>query len=96
MNKVLGTVIATITSFSAGIAIGLLLSPKSGKENRRWISKQTGEAKNWLDDHGSKLLKESEERLGKIAKGVKEALPDLYEATDAIMFEDDEFEDDKE
>lgn len=93
MNKVLGTILATVASFSVGLTIGMLLSPKSGKENREWISKQSHEAKDWIDNHSQKLLKDSEYKLRKITKGVKEALPDLYEATDRIMFDEEELED---
>ncbi len=92
MNRTLGTLLATVAGFSAGIAFGLLLSPKSGRENRKWISQQTGDAKNWVEDKGSKLVKESEEKLSKISKGVKKAIPDLYEATSSILFEEEELD----
>ncbi|GAB5409778.1 MAG: hypothetical protein BalsKO_21430 [Balneolaceae bacterium] len=89
MNRSLGTLLTTLISFSSGLVIGLLLSPKSGKENRKWISEHTDGARYWVEDRGSKLLKESEQRLSKITKGVKEAIPDLYEATSSIVFEEE-------
>lgn len=92
MNRSLGALLTTMLGFTTGIVVGLLLSPKSGKENRKWISEQSGEAKHWVEDRGSKLVKESEQKLSKISKGVKKAIPDLYEATSSILFEEEELE----
>lgn len=89
MNRSSGTLLSAIMGFSTGIVLGLLISPKSGKENREWISKQTGEAKHWVEDHSNKLVKESEAKLNRIAKEVKETIPDLYEATSSISFEEE-------
>lgn len=94
MSRTLETLMVTLAGFSAGIVFGLLLSPKSGKENREWIGKQTDGAKHWVEDHGSKIVKEGEERLHKISSNVKEIIPDLYEATESIRFEDEELEED--
>tara|TARA_R110000868_G_scaffold294140_3_gene554755 strand:+ start:2665 stop:2931 length:267 start_codon:yes stop_codon:yes gene_type:complete len=84
--------LTTVIGFSTGVVIGLLLSPKSGKENRKWISEQTGEAKLWVEDKSDKIVKESERKLHKISKGVKQAIPDLYEATSSILFEEEDIE----
>ena len=94
MSRSLETLMVTLAGISAGVVFGLLLSPKSGKENRKWIGKKTGGAKHWVEDHGSKIVKESEERLHKISSNVKEIIPDLYEATESILFEEEEFEED--
>ena len=92
MNRSLGTLLTTIIGFSTGVVVGLLLSPKSGKENRRWISSQTGDAKTWVEHNGTRLVKESEQKLNKIASDVKKIIPDLYEATSAILFEEEDLE----
>ncbi len=94
MSRPIETLLATIAGFSAGVVLAMLISPKSGKENREWISKHTGDAKNWVEDHGNKIVKEGEERLQKISTNVKEIIPDLYEATEAILFDEDELEED--
>lgn len=94
MSRSIVTLLATVAGFSAGVVFGLLLSPKSGKENRQWVGKHTGEARHWVEDHGSRMVKEGEERLGKIASNVKQIIPDLYEATESIIFDDDDMEED--
>ena len=94
MSRPIETLIATIAGFSAGVVFALLISPKSGLENRKWVSKHTGEARNWMEDHGSKIVKEGEERLSRISNNVKEIIPDLYQATESILFEDEELEED--
>ncbi|MEQ9309153.1 MAG: YtxH domain-containing protein [Balneolaceae bacterium] len=92
MNRSIEALLTTVVGFTTGIVIGLLLSPKSGKENRKWVSEHTGEAKNWVENRGGKLVKESEHKLGRITKGVKKVIPDLYEATSNILFEEEELE----
>jgi len=92
MNRSLGTLLTTIVGFSTGVIVGLLLAPKSGKENRKWISSHTGEAKNWVEHNGTRLVKESEQKLNKIASDMKKVIPDLYEATSAILFVEEELE----
>ena len=94
MSRPIETLLATVAGFSAGIVFALLLSPKSGRENREWISRQTGEAKHWVEDHGNKIVKEGEERLHKISSNVKEIIPDLYQATESILFDEEELEED--
>ncbi|RNC79278.1 MAG: YtxH domain-containing protein [Balneola sp.] len=85
--------LALISGFIAGTITGLLLAPKSGRESRQWISEHTGEAKDWVESRGTRIIKESEQKIKNISQGVKDALPDLYEATSDIHFEDDELED---
>lgn len=97
MSRALGTLLTVTVAFAGGVITGILLSPQSGKENRKWISNQSDEAKNWIEDKGKHFLKESEERLDKISSGVKrtvkEKLPDLYEATESLHFDEEEMED---
>lgn len=83
-----------ITAFSGGVVTGLMLTPKSGKENRRWVSHQSKETKDWLEDKSHKLVEESEKRIDRVSKGIKktvgDSLPDLYQATEDLNFLEDE------
>lgn len=96
MNKGLGTFLTGVVAFSTGMIAGLLLAPKSGKESRKWLSEHTDEAKNWIDDKAHKLVEESEKTLDKMSEGIKktvhDALPDLYEATEMLNFEEEDIE----
>lgn len=82
-----GLIITGMVAFAGGLMTGLLLTPKNGKENRKWI-----------EDKSQKFLEESEKRIDRVSKGirntVKENVPDLYSATETLHFsdiEDDDF-----
>ena len=87
MSRGIGTLLTGLAAFAGGIVTGLLLTPKSGKENRKWI-----------EDKSNQILEDGEKRIGKVSKNikksVKENLPDLYEATELLHFEDEELEED--
>jgi len=91
MSKQIRTFFAVITSFGTGFILGLLAAPKSGKENREWLSSNADEAKHWLGEKGTSLKREGEKRISGVAKDirktVKEAVPDLYEATEDLRLE---------
>lgn len=82
------------TAFASGMVTALLLTPKSGKENRKWITDQSKETKDWLEHQSRKLKEDSEKRIDRVSKGikktVKDAVPDLYEATEKLKFSDDD------
>lgn len=92
MSKSVGTLITAIAAFSAGVITGLLITPRSGEENRKWISEHSGEAKNWVEAKGEQLLEEGEKRITRISEGIKETIPDLYKATESIHFDEDDLE----
>ena len=96
MKRVLGTILVGATAFAGGLISGLLLTPKSGKVNRRWVSMQGKETKDWLEEKGKKLKKDNEHRIDRFSEGVKktlkDAVPNLYEATENLHFSDDEEE----
>lgn len=92
MSKSISTLITAMAAFSAGVITGLLVTPRSGEENRKWISEHSGEAKNWVGEKGEKLLEEGEKRLSKISQGIKETIPDLYKATESIHFDEEDLE----
>lgn len=93
MNRTIGTVITAVTAFAGGVIAGMLITPQNGRENRKWISEHTSEAKHWMEDHGQKILEESEKKLGKISEGIRESLPDLYEATESVFLDESDLED---
>ena len=87
MSRGIGTLITGLVGFAGGVVAGLLLTPKSGKENRKWI-----------EDKSYKILEDGEKKIDEVSKNikrsVKENLPDLYEATEILQFEDEELEED--
>jgi gas vesicle protein len=94
MKKVIGTLMVGATAFAGGLVAGLILTPKSGKENMRWVKDQSNETKRWLEARGHKLKEDGEKRIDRVSKGiiktVREALPDLYEATENLHFSEEE------
>lgn len=87
MSRGIGTLLTGLAAFAGGVVAGLLLTPKSGKENRQWI-----------ENKSHKILEDGEKRIGEVSnnikRSVKENLPDLYEATEILHFEDEELEED--
>lgn len=94
MKNIIGTVLFGAATFAGGMIAGLLLTPKSGKENRKWISDQSKETKHWLDEQSHKLKEDSEKRIDRVSKGIKktmkDAVPDLYEATESLRISEEE------
>lgn len=83
MKRGIGTLLFGATAFAGGLVAGLLLTPKTGKENLRWLETQ-----------GRKLKKDGEMRMDQVSKGikktVKDTFPDLYEATENLDFTEEE------
>lgn len=75
-------------SFMGGVAMGLLLTPKNGRQNRAFISKHTSDAGNWLNQQRKTVGQKGRTELQNIRKnvhdGLKQNIPDLYTATDQI------------
>lgn len=94
MKRVIGTLIFGAATFATGFLTGLLLTPKSGKENRQWVSEHGKETKDWIESHSKKLKEDSEKRIDKVSKGIKKtvknSVPDLYEATEDLNFTEEE------
>lgn len=87
-NTNITSVFLATTSFIGGVAVGLLLSPKSGNENRMWLSDHTADLTNWLDDQRRSAKDKSNKELQRFRKnvqqGIRQHIPDLYEATEDI------------
>lgn len=94
MKRGIGTLLVGATAFAGGILAGLLLSPKSGRENIEWVKDQSEDTKQWLENTGRKLKDDSEKRIDRFSEGIKksmkDSLPDLYEATEDLGFSEDE------
>jgi len=84
-NK-LEIILISMASFATGLAIGMLVSPMSGKENREWLQDQADQAADWLDEKGQDALRSTSKKL----REVKETIPDLYSATEDLDLNDDD------
>jgi gas vesicle protein len=88
-----GLLLLAASSFAGGLALGLLLSPKSGRENREWITQNADQVRKWADEKSREARQQGEKTLDKfsqgVRKGVKHNMPDLYEATEDINLEGD-------
>ncbi|MBD3617823.1 MAG: YtxH domain-containing protein [Gracilimonas sp.] len=94
MKRGIGTLLFGAAAFTGGIVAGLFLTPKSRKENLRWVKDQTNETKEWLESQSRKIKEDSEKRIDRFSKGIKkslkDSLPDLYEATEDLDFTEEE------
>ncbi|MEX0845842.1 MAG: YtxH domain-containing protein [Balneolaceae bacterium] len=83
MKRLIGTLIFGTTAFASGLIAGLLVTPKSGKENRQWLENQS-----------RKFKEDSEKRIDRVSQGIKktmkDSVPDLYEATENLDFTEEE------
>lgn len=84
-NK-LEILLISLASFATGFAVGLFLTPKSGKENREWLHNQADQAVDWLDEKSHEAMYSTSQKIRK----VKETIPDLYSATEDLNLEDDD------
>ncbi|MDZ7806401.1 MAG: YtxH domain-containing protein [Gracilimonas sp.] len=94
MKSGIGTLLVGATAFAGGVLAGLLITPKSGRENIKWVKNQSEETKQWLETTGRKLREDGEKRVDRFSEGIKkslkDSLPDLYEATEDLDFSEKE------
>lgn len=87
-------VLATAGAFFTGLAVGLLVAPRSGKENRKWLKQQAGDITDWVDHQSKEALQHTEDKFNHlrddVKKRIKNAIPDLYEATEDIHLNESE------
>jgi gas vesicle protein len=86
----LGILVAAAGFFAAGIAAGLLLSPKSGRENRAYIRKGADDAGNWVHSKRTEAQERVHQVSDKVKRTVREHVPDLYEATNGLHLDDND------
>ncbi|MCW9708560.1 YtxH domain-containing protein [Fodinibius salsisoli] len=80
-------------SFIGGVTLGVLLTPRNGRETRHWVSSQASELSDWMSKHHRTARQKGETELHNIRqnvhKGLRRNIPDLYEATENIDLSDD-------
>lgn len=93
-NSNFSLALVSIASFVGGIAVGMLMAPKSGTENRKWVREQAEGAAKWVDKQGHEALHKAEDTLDSIKNNIKEeyekSIPNLYKATEKIHLEEDD------
>jgi gas vesicle protein len=91
-NKIFEIAAVTILSFTAGLAVGMLFAPKSGRENRDWINDQVSGLGDWVSETGQKSVFRARTELNdlrsKVKRGIEKTVPNLYSATDGIQLEE--------
>lgn len=95
-NNTLKLIAFTTGAFLGGVLTGLLISPKSGPENRKWITNNTDELTGWADRKGREFKSKTDEQVShlkeNVKKSVKKTVPDLYEATEYLGLKDEDLE----
>lgn len=95
-NNTLKLIAFTAGAFLGGIVTGLLISPKSGSENRKWINDNKDELSHWADRKGHEFKTKTDEQLShlkeNVKNSVKKSVPDLYEATEDLGLKDEDLE----
>jgi gas vesicle protein len=90
----IGSILLATTSFLGGVAAGFLLAPREGTQNRAWISKRADRLARWVNSRGKKARYKSNKELEKlrqnVQQGIRQNVPDLYEATERIDLSDND------
>ncbi len=68
--------ITAISAFAGGVLISLLVNPRSGAENRKWVSDNTSDFKSRVKESGKDIRSKN--------------IPDLYKATEDLGLTDDD------
>lgn len=93
-KSIVTVVLATTGAFFTGLAVGLLVAPRSGKENRRWLKQQAGDITDWVDYQSKEALNRTENKFNHLKADVKtrikNSIPDLYEATADFQLDESE------
>jgi gas vesicle protein len=81
-------------SFIGGVTLGVLLTPKNGRETRSWVSDQASEVSGWVDQQRKDVHHKGQNELQRIRQnvhhGIQHNIPNLYEATERINLSDHE------
>ena len=87
-HRVLEIAAISVASFAAGLIAGMLLAPKSGRENRAWVNDRVSSLGEWVNETGQKSVQVARKELGelrhKVKRGIDHAVPDLYAATQGV------------
>lgn len=94
-HSTLTKLVLATSSFAGGLALGLLLAPGAGKQNRIFLRKKARELSNWIDQHGRETLDLGAECLinirNKVQQEIDHNVPDLYRATEELHLDNDDF-----
>lgn len=85
-NSNFSLAVVAVASFVGGVAVGMLLAPKSGKENRAWLKHKSGEVKDIVVEKGAKVIRKAGEKI----EHLKENIPDLYAATEGLHLKEND------
>lgn len=87
-KKTFRSIIVASASFIGGIAVGLLLAPKSGSRNRIWLNKRADNLSKWVDNKRQSIQSKGQKELHKVhtnvQQGIRQNIPDPYDATEHI------------
>lgn len=89
-NNGLNILVTAAGFFLTGLAAGVLLAPKSGRESRRIIKGGAENANTWVQSKGKDAREKAHQVSDTIKRSVKEHVPDLYEATNSLTLSDDD------
>lgn len=94
-KSILSSLLLATGSFIGGVTLGALLTPRNGRQNRAWISEHAVElTKKWVERQCNRINRKGKLKIRHIRKnvhdGLKQNIPDLYEATDPIDLSDQE------
>lgn len=88
----LNSILLATTSFIGGVAAGLLLAPKKGSQSRAWLSDHATGLADWVNEQGQTVRSKSNRELSRfrqnVQQGIRQNVPDLYEATENIDLSD--------
>lgn len=87
-KSIFNSLLLATGSFIGGVTLGVLLTPKSGRQNRAWLTGQADELTDWMERRRNRANRKGRVKLHHIRKnvhdGLKQNIPDLYEATERI------------
>ena len=80
-SKTASYLVVAAGAFLGGLALGLLVSPQSGRENRALIRKKSSDVADFVSKKTRKVRAD-------VSREVKKNFPDLYAATSDIGLND--------
>lgn len=87
-NNALRNIILVSGAFAAGVITGMLLSPKSGEDNRDWINQNAKKASDWVDRQSREAVNRSEKALqeysDRLKKEFKDSVSEIQKASEKL------------
>lgn len=87
-NNHLKSLLVFTSSFVGGVTAGLLLAPKNGAQNRRWLSLRIKKFREWAahQQRKAKITGQKEWYSLRNMCNPNRNIPDLYQATAGLTF----------